>query len=114
MASFPVLNLSLYLLCKLITFMLCCFSENNYNMNNKTRVFTANCGANMVYNQYITDSQPSCKERDPAPRTGLPPSYGCVCKDGFVLDNAAETCLDEKHCGCPTEDNYYSVSTVTF
>ena len=35
---------------------------------------------------------------------------GCICAEGFVLDNAEETCIPAEECGCSTDDNYYAVS----
>ena len=65
----------------------------------------------MVYDPFIKDPQPSCKDRKPTAVTGLPPSQGCVCLSGFVLDNAEDRCVDENKCGCSTPDNYYPVSS---
>ena len=35
---------------------------------------------------------------------------GCICAEGYVLDNAEETCIPVEACGCSTDDNYYAVS----
>ena len=70
----------------------------------------ANCGENKVYHPYITGPQPSCKEPNPPQVKTLPPVEGCVCAEGYILDNAEETCIPVEECGCSTDDNYYAVS----
>lgn len=64
----------------------------------------------MNYNSYITNTQATCKEHSLSQTDALPPTEGCVCINGFVLDNALEQCIVESDCGCSVPDNYLPVS----
>lgn len=70
---------------------------------------TAKCGDNKVHNPFITMTQPSCKDLIPSQNTRLPPGEGCICINGYVLDNENNQCIQEDECGCSTDDNYYAV-----
>ena len=71
--------------------------------------FAANCGENEKYVPYLTIEQPSCKDPNPSQEAKYSPEEGCLCADGYVLDNVQERCILPETCGCLTEDNYYAV-----
>ena len=75
-------------------------------------LFSANCGENEKYVPYLTLEQPSCKDPNPSQESKYSPEEGCLCADGYVLDNAQEGCIPLEECGCVTEDNYYAVRSM--
>ena len=64
----------------------------------------------MHYEPFAMDTQPSCKDPSPAQDDDAPVSEGCVCDDGYILDNGLENCNLEENCGCLANGEYYPVS----
>ena len=64
----------------------------------------------MVYDPAMSTEIPSCKNPNPSQVVSEPVVEGCKCQEGFLLDDGKNECVRAEECGCPIEDNYYSVS----
>ena len=62
-----------------------------------------------MYMTFFTNRQPSCKDPNPSQDVTLSPEEGCLCMDGYILNNEDERCVALEECGCSTDDNYYAV-----
>ena len=64
----------------------------------------------MEYSPAVTTAQASCKNPFAGEVTIGPPAEGCVCFEGYLLDDGQDRCIPADECGCTTVNNYYPVS----